>query len=75
MLFRFHCVDNTRPALKAALFGYHIIRVPAPVTGGAPGETGKDAGPVKTTLLSLTCSIAAGVVVLIPTFPIWQKLL
>jgi hypothetical protein len=31
-------------------------------------ELGTVAGPVKTTLLSLTCNLAAGVVIPIPTF-------
>src|SRR4030095_3751024 len=69
MLSLFHCVPLTYPARKAALSGYHIILIPAPVTGGAPGDPGNEAAPVKTTLLSFTCNIAAGVAVLIPTFP------
>src|SRR4029079_1968944 len=67
MLLWFHSVDDTLPARKAALFGYHIIRVPPPLTGGAPGVTCGFSGPVNNTLLSLTVSIASGRVVLIPT--------
>jgi hypothetical protein len=71
MLSLLHCDPLTCPTLKAALSGYHIILAPAPLTGGGPGSSGSVSGPVKTTLLSFTCSIAAGAVVLIPTLPIW----
>lgn len=57
----------TVPTLNAALSGYHIIRVPPPLTGGLPGIAGRGKSPVKTALLSFTCSCARGEEVLIPT--------
>jgi hypothetical protein len=41
-----------------------------PLTGGLPGVASREEGPVNTTLLSFTCSMACGAVVLMPTLPI-----
>src|SRR6187200_3310793 len=69
MLSLLHCDPVMCPTRNAAKSAYHIIRIPGPVIGGSPiGKVGK-AGPVKTTLLSFTCNMAAGVSVLIPTLP------
>nr|WP_287424115.1 hypothetical protein [Candidatus Brachybacter algidus] len=56
------------PARKDALSAYHIIRLPAPLTGGLPGEAGKTAAAVNNTLLSATWSRVTGVEIPIPTF-------
>jgi hypothetical protein len=53
------------------LSGYHINRIPAPLTGGLPGIAGREFEPVNNTLLSFTCNRAAGAVVPMPTF--WDK--
>jgi hypothetical protein len=64
----------TCPTLKAAFSGYHIRREPAPETGGPNNvEFGTVARPVNTTPLSATCSRALGVVVPIPTLPVWAE--
>ena len=46
------------------------MRLPLPETGGFPGVAGSEVPPVNTTLLSATCSFAAGVAVPIPTLPV-----
>ncbi len=60
-----HCVPFTYPALKAAFSGTHINRVPAPETGVAP------VAPVTSKPPSSTCSIERGLVVPIPTLPLF----
>jgi hypothetical protein len=45
--------------------------MPGPETGG--GIDVFSTPPVKRTLLSFTCNIAAGAVVFIPTLPIWPE--
>ena len=42
-----------------------------PLTGVFPRDGFATADPVNTTLQSITCSIACGVVVLMSTFPCW----
>jgi hypothetical protein len=62
-----HCVPVTSPALNAALSGYHIILAPDPLAGGLLGVLLRM--PLNNTLLSFTCNMACGLLVLIPTLP------
>ena len=56
---------------KRSLCGIPHHPDPGTTSWGAPGWFGAVVVPLNNTLLSFTWSIAAGVVVLIPTFPIW----
>ena len=59
---------STAPTLKAALSGYHIIRTPAPCTGGLALVFSAVVSLANNTALSATCSLATGAVVPMPTF-------
>ena len=63
--------SSTKPALKAALWGYHIILTPLPCAGGsAEIFAGLKTGEPKSTELSATCKVASGLLVPIPTLPV-----
>ena len=73
MLSLSHWLPKAMPALNAALSAYHIILLPPPSTGGLPGVIGNTAEAENNTLLSVTCSLALGVVVPMPTLPVCEK--
>src|SRR5262245_41055274 len=64
-----HCAPVILPARKVALSAYHIIRLPAPETGGGVAMAGNGLGPVNKVLPFSTCSNAKGISVLMPTLP------